>query len=290
MDHHRGPVGAAVGPLGGVGLGAEDRAVPRGPRPEIVEGFRPVLPGDLDGEVGHVRDDLGGERGALRERPVEPRGVGAGDDQAGDTRGRVGHRQVQAHDLAPEGAKDVPERRDADPARVVGADGPVGGVGVDELVDAVGRRGAARGERGPGDRRDHRLGGPEGAEGRPAPERGEVGQEPPVEPWTQHRHRPTVEPEEHDPRRESWHARVASRSPRPSPPIPRRKRLPWRQGRPRMNEWDRTSGLWEATPSGDPGQSRVFHQAAWQAFPILWLVVSHGRVRDRCRPGEVEGR
>ena len=86
VDHQGRPVGAGVGPLGGVGLGAEDRAVPRGLRPELVERPRPVLPDDLVREVGDVGEDLGAELGALGERPVEAGGVGAGDDQAADPR------------------------------------------------------------------------------------------------------------------------------------------------------------------------------------------------------------
>ncbi len=231
VDHHRGPVGAMVGPFGGVGLGAEDRAVPRGPRPEVVKRPGPVLPGDLVREVGNVREDLGSELGALRERPSEPRRVSAGDDQSGNSWGRIGHRQIQAHDLAPNGAQDLPERRHPDPARVVDADRSVGRLDVNELVDPVDRRGTAGGERRPRDRRDHRRRRPKRAGGRSPPERRQVGQEPPAEPGTQDTHRAAIEAEEQDPRRQSRHARVASWSSRPPVPIPRRSRQPWRQER-----------------------------------------------------------
>ena len=180
---------------------------------------------------------------------------------------------------------------------MVGADRPVGRLDVVELVDAVDRRGAAGGERGPGDRRDHRLGRPERRR-RPTAARARRG-------WagaparTRDRSTDIVPPSR--PRNKTRDAEAGMggclRSPRPSPPIPRRTTAnPGGPGRPRTSDGTGRRDRRQATPSADPGQSRVFRQAAWQTLPILGLIPTHdgsGTVpsSDACgSPGQLDPR
>ena len=146
---------------------------------------------------------------------------------------------------------------------MVRADRPVVGVDVVELVDAVGRRGAAGQEGGPGDRRDHRLGGPESpgrrrlARGRrgwaSSPARRRAGG-----PSSSHRRVRGRRPERRGPTY-ALPSRLAGPSPRPrsaAAPDPPGQRQP-AGARDRPYRSGRSRGMVEPIPMPPAGQWRV---------------------------------
>ena len=70
VNHQGRPVAPRVGPLGRLGLGVEDRPVPRRLRRQVVERPGPGLPDDLVGVVGDFAEDLGGQTRGTGRMPT----------------------------------------------------------------------------------------------------------------------------------------------------------------------------------------------------------------------------
>ena len=157
LDHEHRPVGdMAVGEQPPLGPAAKALDGQPGVVGQLLERLRGVLP-----EVAQrVRRDLGLEPGAELgtglQGALEVRGVHPRDDHAPEAGRRKETGQVQADD-GPAGVGELlPERRHADPARVVDLHPARGRVVIAMVEDAVPRRVAAGHHRRPGGRRDRR--------------------------------------------------------------------------------------------------------------------------------------